>query len=368
MSGLGSRAGGDPDGSPDERGKATSGVIRHQASLDGDDAPAGDAPPPGNRPAGRPRPLSDLLGQHRATVFPFLLIGLLLAAAAVRSPSFLSLGSLRQQLVVASFLGVLAAGETLVILTGGIDLSIAWNLNLSAILLTQLAENGATATALAVALGSAALVGLVNGLGVAYLRIPSLVMTLGMNAVLSGLTLVYTNGSPQGNAPAFARSIAVGRIAGVPYALIFWLLFGLGIVAILRRTIYGRRLYAVGNSRPASYLSGVPVQRTLVLTYLLCGLCAGLGGVLLTGYSAQSYLGMGDAYVLQAIAAVVIGGTSILGGAGSYGGTVAGAIIIVLLQSVLQIVGIPYAGQQILYGLIILGTLFVYGRSARVRE
>jgi ribose transport system permease protein len=303
-----------------------------------------------------------------ATVFPFLLIGLLLAAAAVRSPSFLEPGNLRQQLVVTSFLAVLAAGETLVILTGGIDLSIAWNLNLSAILLTQLAADGGTGWALAAALGSAATVGLINGLGVAFLRIPSLVMTLGMNAALSGLTLVYTNGSPQGDAPGFARSLAVGRIAGAPYALIFWLLFGLAVVFLLRRTIYGRRLYAVGNSPSAAYLSGVPVQRTLVLTYALCGLCAGLGGVLLTGYSAQSYLGMGDAYVLQAIAAVVVGGTSILGGAGSYGGTVAGAIIVVLLQNVLQIIGLRFAGQQILYGLIILGTLFVYGRSARVRE
>ncbi|MDP9471050.1 MAG: ABC transporter permease [Chloroflexota bacterium] len=244
----------------------------------------------------------------------------------------------------------------------------AWNLNLSAILLTQLAAasgSGRLAWAIVAALGSAALVGLLNGLGVAYLRIPS----LGMNAVLAGLTLVYTNGSPQGNAPGFARELAVGRIGeGVPYALLFWLALGAALIFLLRRSVFGRRLYAVGNNRQAAYLSGVPVRGVLVAAYTLCGLCAGIAGILLTGYSSQSYLGMGDRYVLQSIAAVVIGGTSILGGSGGYGGTIAGAITVVLLENTLQIVGIRPAGQNILYGLVILLMLFVYGHGGRVRD
>ena len=325
---------------------------------------------PGSAPAGgRTADGGAWLRRNRTILIPYGLIALLLVAAAIRTPGFVTPGNLRGQLVLASYLGVIAGGQTLVILTGGIDLSLAWNLNLSAILLTQIAADFSPAVAAAAALGSAALVGLVNGLGVAYLRIPSLVMTLGMNAVLAGLTLVYTNGSPQGDAPAFVRSLAVGRIGGVlPWALLFWLAFGAALIFALRRTTYGRRLYAVGNNREAAYLSGVPVRGVLVATYALCGLCAGLGGLLLTGYSAQSYLGMGDPFVLQAIAAVVIGGTSILGGAGGYGGTIAGAITVVLLQNVLQIVGIRPAGQQILYGLIVLLMLFVYGRGARVRE
>jgi ribose transport system permease protein len=308
-------------------------------------------------------------GRRRAILIPYGLIGLLLVAAAIRTPGFVSPWNLSQQLVLASYLAVIAGGQTIVILTGGIDLSVAWNLNLSAILLTQLAETQPLTVAVAAALGSAALVGLINGLGVAYLRIPSLVMTLGMNAVLAGWTLVYTNGSPQGDAPGFARGLAVGRIGGVvPYALLFWLVFGAALIFLLRRTVYGRRLYAVGNNPQAAYLSGVPVRNVLMAAYTLCGLCAGVGGILVVGYSDQSYLGMGDPFVLQAVAAVVIGGTSILGGSGGYGGTVAGAITVVLLQNVLQIVGIGFAGQQLLYGLIILLMLFVYGRGARVRE
>ena len=309
------------------------------------------------------------LSQNRALLIPYGLILILLTAAAIRAPGFVSGSNLSQQLVLASYLGVIAGGQTLVILTGGIDLSIGWKLNLAAILLTQLSEQMPVFWAAVAALGSASLIGLINGLGIAYLRIPSLVMTLGMNAVLAGVTLVYTNGSPQGDAPQFSRDLAVGKIGGViPWALIFWAIFSAALIFLLRRTVYGKRLYAIGNNPKAAYLSGVPVRWVLVRTYTLCGLCAGLGGIMLTGYSQQSYLGMGDLYVLPAIAAVVIGGTSILGGSGGYTGTIAGAITVVLLQNVLQIVGIQPAGQQILYGLIILMMLFVYGRNARVRE
>jgi ribose transport system permease protein len=309
------------------------------------------------------------LTPRRALLLPYLLIAILLLAAHIRSPGFVNASNLLQQLTLGSYLGVIAGGQTLVILTGGIDLSVAWNLNLSAIFLTQLSEQMPVPAAAAIALGSSALVGLINGLGVAYLRIPSLVMTLGMNAVLAGVTLVYTNGSPQGDAPPFTRDLAIGKLGGTfPWALVFWALFSAGLIFLLRRTIFGKRLYAIGNNPKAAYLSGVPVRRVLLATYTLCGLCAGLGGFLLTGYSDQSYLGMGDLYVLPAIAAVVIGGTSILGGSGGYAGTIAGAITVVLLQNVLQIVGIQFAGQQILYGLIILLMLFIYGRNARVQD
>ncbi len=312
------------------------------------------------------------LGRNRSLLITYGLIVLLLGGMGLRDPDFVGLGNLRQQLVFAAFLGTVAAGQTLVILTGGIDLSVAWNLNFAAILFTQTIDGSQSAGRLvsgtALALLAATVVGCANGIGVAVLRIPPLVMTLGMNAVMLGLTLVYTNGSPQGLAPAFSRDLAIGRLAGVPWALVFWLVLGVGVVFLLRRTVFGRRLYAVGYNPRASYLAGVPVRATLVATYALGGLSAGLAAILLTGYSSNSYLGMGDAYVLQSIAAVVIGGTSILGGAGGYGGTIAGAITIVLLQNALQVIGIRPAGQNILYGGIILVMLFVYGRSARVRE
>jgi ribose transport system permease protein len=313
------------------------------------------------------------LARNRTLVIAFGLIVVLLIVSGIREPGFLSVNNLRQQLVLATFLGTVAAGQTLVILTGGIDLSVAWNLNFAAILFTQVIGGstdpwtiaGATALALLAGIG----VGVVNGLGVAILRIPSLVMTLGMNTVMLGVALVYTNGSPQGLAPPYARALATGRIGGVvPWALIFWAALALVVIALLRYSTFGRRIYAMGNNPRAAYLSGAPVRMTLIGVYAFSGLTAGLAGILLAGYSSNTYLGMGDAYVLQSIAAVVIGGTSILGGSGGYTGTIAGAIMIVLLQNSLQVAGIKPAGQQILYGLIILLMLFVYGRAAKVRE
>jgi ribose transport system permease protein len=312
------------------------------------------------------------LSRNQPLVIAYGLILVMLIVAGIRHPGFVEPSNLRQQLVLASFLGVAAAGETVVILTGGIDLSIAWNLNFSAILMTQIANNSTDnlqiAWAIAVALFSACVVGFINGLGVAFLRIPALVMTLGMNAVLLGLTLVYTKGTPQGTAPEVIQKLAVGRIAGIPWALILWTILSVALIFTLRRTTFGRRLYAIGNNPRATYLSGAPIRRVLLLSYTLAGFFAGIAGLLLTGYSNQSYLRMGDAYVLPAIAAVVIGGTSILGGSGGYSGTIAGAIIIVLLQNILTIEGLRQAGQQILYGVIILIMLFVYGRESKVQE
>ncbi|HEU0114335.1 MAG TPA: ABC transporter permease, partial [Thermomicrobiales bacterium] len=284
-------------------------------------APSATEPQAGAAGAAAPNAPATWLLRNRAQVIPFALIVVLLVVAQIGAPGFVAWDNLRQQLVLASYLAIIAGGEMIVILTAGIDLSIAWNLNLAAIFLTQLTPQFGATLALAIALGSAALVGAINGLGVAYLRIPSLVMTLGMNAVLLGFTLVFTNGSPQGNAPPLSRALAVERLGPIPWALIFWLAFAAALIFLLRGTVYGRRLYAIGNNAQAAYLSGVPVRKVLVVAYMLCGLCAGIGGVMLTGYSQQSYLGMGDVYVLEAIAAVVIGGASILGGSGGYVGT-----------------------------------------------
>jgi len=134
----------------------------------------------------------------------------------------------------------------------------------------------------------------------------------------------------------------------------------------LNRTAFGRSLYAIGNREAAAFLAGIPTRRVIVIAFALCGLCAGLAGVLLAGYSTKAYQGMGDVYVLPAIAAVVVGGTHILGGRGRYIGTVIGVILIVLLNSVLSIMQMPEAGRQIIYGVVIIGMLLTYGRSARV--
>jgi ribose transport system permease protein len=330
--------------------------------------------PQSKTPRGHPNPKSKIpswAAEQRPIPISYTFILVLLVGAGIMSPGFIRPGNLSQQLVLAAYLGVVAAGQTIVIMTGGIDLSVSWTLNLSAILLTRI-TNGSDdmlAPAVAAALGSGALVGLLNGLGIAYLRIPPLVMTLGMNALMQGVVLVYTNGQPQGAAPPIVQFLATGRLFGVvPMAVIVWAIIAALVILLLRRTVLGRQIYAVGNNRAAAYLAGVRPGRVLLAVYMISGVLSAFTGILLTGYSFQSYLGMGENYVLPPIAAVVIGGTSILGGSGGYTGTIAGSIIVVLLQSTLAIAQVPQAGRNILYGLIILVMLFVYGRGGKVRE
>jgi ribose transport system permease protein len=270
---------------------------------------------------------------------------------------------LLQQLQVGSFLGIVAAGMMLVILLGQIDLSVPWTLAAAAMMAT--AVGGPLAIPVGLAVGLA--VGLVNGVGVAYLRVPSMIFTLGVNAVLRGLMVAHTGGfAPQTAATPAMQFLAVERILGIPVALLVWLAVSAFVVVALRRTTFGRAVYAIGNRERAAYLSGIDTSRTIVIAFILSGMAAGFAGVLLAGYSTKAYQGMGDAYLLPAIAAVVIGGTNILGGSGRYLGTFIGVILIVLLNSVLSIMQMPEAGRQIIYGAVIIAMLLVYGRSAKV--
>jgi len=274
--------------------------------------------------------------------------------------AFLNPGYLLQQLQVGAFLGIVAAGMMLVILLGHIDLSVPWTLAAAAMMATAVGGP----LSIPVGLGIGLAVGIFNGIGVAYLRVPSMIFTLGVNAMLRGLMVMYTGGfAPQTHATELMSFLATGHVLGLPMALLVWALLSLAMVFLLRRTLFGRYVYAIGNREAAAYLSGVPTRAVLVAAFALCGLCSGLSGVLLAGYSTKAYHGMGDAYLLPAIAAVVIGGTHILGGKGRYAGTVVGTILITLLSSVLSVMQMPEAGRQIIYGLVIIVMLLAYGRS-----
>ena len=211
--------------------------------------------------------------------------------------------------------------------------------------------------------------GLVNGFGVAYLRIPSMIITLAVNAVAQGLMVVHTGGfSPQDASSPAMRTLATGELFfGLPNALIVWALVGAGAIFLLNRTTFGRAVYGIGNRERAAYLSGINTQRVVLVAFALAGGLSAFGGVLLAGYASKAAQAMGDAYLLPAIAAVVLGGASILGGRGSYLGTVAGVILITLLQSILSVVQMPDAGRQIIYGIVIVAMLLLYGRESRTR-
>lgn len=302
-----------------------------------------------------------------AVLTAFGCILLLLFLGSLYSSNFLSLEYLLQQLKVASFLGVIAAGMMLVILLGHIDLSVPWVMTMGAMMACAAAGMGATGIVLAIPFGIlfGMLFGLLNGFGVAYLRIPSMIVTLATNVVAQGLMVLYTGGfSPQDSATAAMRWLATGFIVPrVPNAILVWATVSAAMVFLLTRTTFGRSIYGIGNSERAAYLSGINTRRVVMIAFAVSGGLSAFGGVLLAGYASKAAQAMGDSYLLPSIAAVVLGGTSILGGRGSYLGTVAGVILITLLQSILSVMQMPEAGRQIVYGLVIIAMLLLYGRS-----
>lgn len=306
-----------------------------------------------------------------AVLTAFACIVILLLLGSLYSRSFLSPEYLLQQLKVASFLGVIATGMMLVILLGQIDLSVPWAVAAGAMMACAAAAYGPVGVALAIPFGvlCGVAIGIVNGIGVAYLRIPSMIITLATNAVAQGLMVVYTGGfSPQDSATTAMRYLATGfTIPGVPNAVIIWALIGTAMVFVLTRTSFGRAVYGIGNRERAAYLSGIDTRRIVMIAFAVSGGLSAFGGVLLAGYASKAAQSMGDAYLLPSIAAVVLGGTSILGGRGSYLGTVAGVILITLLQSILSVMQMPEAGRQIIYGVVIVAMLLLYGRAPASR-
>jgi ribose transport system permease protein len=306
-----------------------------------------------------------------AVATAFACIILLLFLGSLYSSSFLSPEYLLQQLKVASFLGVIATGMMLVILLGQIDLSVPWVVAVGGMMSTAATGWGPSGEALAIPFGvlCGVALGFANGFGVAYLRIPSMIITLAVNAVAQGLMVVHTGGfSPQDASSATMRVLATGHaLFGVPNALVVWAAVGGATVFLLSRTTFGRAIYGIGNRERAAYLSGVRTQRVVLLTFAIAGGLSAFGGVLLAGYASKAAQAMGDAYLLPSIAAVVLGGASILGGRGSYIGTVAGVILITLLQSILSVIQMEEAGRQIIYGVVIIAMLLLYGRERLAR-
>lgn len=273
--------------------------------------------------------------------------------------TLLSFNYYNSLVVLASFLAILALGQGTVILTGGLDLSIPWTIGLCGILLASLVSgsDGALVYAVPLVLLVGIAIGFLNGFGIVALGLSPIVMTLAVNGLLQGVALLYSGGTPDGFSSPLLRSFMTARIAGVTPIVPFVLLFVVFAIMLLGRTAFGRRVYAIGNSERAAELSGIPVKWTTIKVYMLSGFCSALVGILLTGFSGQASLGMGDEYLLPSIAVVVVGGALITGGRGSYVGMLGGVILLTALQMLLAGTTIPPSARSILYGLVILGAI-----------
>lgn len=322
-------------------------------------------------------PREEATGQRNRRLNPvivaFGLAVLLFIVGELLAPGFASYSHILNVLRIASFLGIIAAGQTLVILAGGegVDLSIGAVVTFGAIIASRTigGSDGMVLLGSLQAVGWGFLLGAVNGLGIAFLRIPPLVMTLGMASVIRGILLVFTQGRPQGRAAPLLNAIVSGQtVFGIPGILWIWLGLGVVMYVVLQHTTFGRRVYGIGTRRETARLSGVNVNWVLVLVYGLSGLIAAAGGVLLLGYTTTVFLNLGDSYMLPSVAAVVVGGTTLAGGIGGYVGTMAGALVLTLLQSILTTLNMAESGRLIVYGIVLLALLSAYGRQRGLRQ
>ncbi len=301
-----------------------------------------------------------------------LLLAVLLALGEAVSPGFAGPGQIVRLLTIAALLGIVAAGQNLVILGGreGIDLSVGAVISLGAVIAGNIMQ-GDNAMVLPAILGTAFVgggIGVINGLGVTLLRIPPLVMTLGMLGVVQGALVAITRGIPSGNAaPVLSAFITRPLIIGIPGILFIWAGLGFFMAWLLKRTAFGFRIYAIGTNERAAALTGVSIGRMRIALFGMSGFFAGLTGVFVLGYTGNSFIGVGDQYMLPSIIAVVLGGTPLSGGQGAYTGTMAGAFLLVVLQSILITLQMEEFGRQIVFGMTLLVLMLFYGRQQRLR-
>lgn len=297
------------------------------------------------------------------------LIGLLLVLVAIiqlAQPGIVSPSWAGVILRTSVPLAILAGCQTLTMLTGGIDLSVGAVASMVGFVTATLVHSpGGVPFAIAVAVTVALLAGLINGIGVGVFRVHPLIMTLGMSFVVLGLSNVWQLETIQTGAgvPDVLRTLGSGTVFGiVPNSLVVFIPLVLLILLGLRRTGYGRLLYAIGDNPVAARLSGARSWQVLTVLYVISALLAAIAGLLLSGLTNTASVSLGDTSLLPSVAASVIGGTSILGGRGGYSGTIVGALILTVLAALLTILGLPEPVRQVLFGSIIVAVAAAYTR------
>jgi ribose transport system permease protein len=262
----------------------------------------------------------------------------------------------------ASVVAIVALGQALVIIARGLDLSVGSVLGLSAVVSAYVAQaTGIQSLALLAGLGTGALVGLVNGGLFTRLNINPFIATLGTLSIARGLALLITGGIPIPFNTDFANFLGAGRIYTVPVSLILMLLLAVAFHIFASRTRIGRNIYAIGDSPTAARLAGIDVEGTRLLVFILCGMLAGLGGIILGGNLASANPDLGRGYELDVIAAVILGGTALSGGRGSILGVVLGALLMALLSNAFVLLGMSAHWQVVSKGLVIIFAVGIDG-------
>ncbi|MFB0537890.1 MAG: ABC transporter permease [Anaerolineae bacterium] len=296
--------------------------------------------------------------QRFGLVIVFVILCMVLTAL---SDQFLTLSNARNVLRQSSINGIISVGMTMVILTAGIDLSVGSVLALTGVVVADLVQKGwATPAALTAAVALGGLVGVVSGLIITKTRVPPFIVTLGMMTIARGLALIYTEGGPITGLPDDFRFIGRGFAGPVPMPIIIaGLVFLFGYI-LLTRTKAGEYIYAIGDNEVAAQMSGVPTHRYITLVYVLCGLLTALASAILVARLNGGQPSAGYGFEFDAIAAVVVGGTSLAGGEGSIGGTLLGVLFMEVLKNGLNILNVSPFYQQVVKGGVIALALLLH--------
>lgn len=291
-------------------------------------------------------------------------LGAVVVVTAIGNPRFLSPNNLLNILFQVSALGIVASGQTTLLISGGLDLSVGANLSVAGLAagLTILAT-GSTALGVLAGLATGTLIGLVNGVLCASNRANPFIITLGVMTFLQGVAIIISGGSPINGAGALFDIFGLGSTFGVPNPVYVFAVVLVATFFFLRRVMLGRYAYALGGNEEAARLSGVPVRRVKIWLYALNGLVVGIGAVVLTGILDSALPNMGTGYELRAIAAVVIGGTPLSGGRGSVLGTLGGLLLLGLVSNSMNLLGVGANYQSAVLGFIITAAVLLQRRS-----
>lgn len=316
-----------------------------------------------------PRPRLTFSRDLTQAAYRLLAAALICAALALLSDAFFTTNNLLNVARQTSLLFLMASGITLVVLTAGLDLSVGANVALSACLAASVIKaTGSPWLGVATGVGCGAAIGLVNGALVTALRIPSFIATYGTMWMLTGLTYYYMAGETiHGFPPAF-RQIGIGYLLGIPMPVYVMLFFLAAATFFAQRTVWGQQVYAIGANPVAARLSGVPVERRLLLVYAVSGAMAGLASLIILARINSAQGDLGEDLTLPAIAAVVIGGTSLFGGSGTVGGTLIGALILTLVLNGMNLLQVNASWQPLVTGAIILIAVWIDTRTRRMTE
>ncbi|MGC8837705.1 MAG: ABC transporter permease [Anaerolineae bacterium] len=292
----------------------------------------------------------------------YVALVVVIVAAALLSSAFYQPANLFNILRQASALGILSVGQTIVMIGGGIDLSVAATMQLATIAVAEVTkgENSLVVPGVLVSLSLGCLIGLINGFIITWRRVPPFVATLGVSIAVTGARLLATKASPSGHLPPVLRFFGHDNLGPVPVAVLVFALVALVMALVLRYTTFGRKLYATGGNREAARLSGILVDRITVATYVLCGFLSAVAGLILAGYVGYADQWIGRGYELDSIAAVVVGGTSFAGGKGGIGGTVAGVLLVAILLNLVLLLNLNVQYQLVVKGLVILASVALY--------